>query len=229
MKSRTKGLNGRLKKIEEEVEQQQITNRQDNIVFFGVPEKEGRESNDDCASTMVILLNQHDPLRRRKSDDMARVQRLGREKPIERGAEAVDHARSCRRTAVATTGRRCPTDGKRRAASTQCSRGTSTNDARFPAPLEAANVAVAEPNQTTEQCTRPGHQIVVHSSIANVRHKKAYVFLTGMWRDCSQIRRGRIYSVREFVWYNLLHGNFFSISERTRLLSRFCSVFSTSC
>ena len=87
MKSRTKGLDGRLKKIEEEVEQQQITNRQDNIVFFGVPE-EGRESSDDCASTMVTLLNQHDPLRRWKSDDMAR------EKPIERGAEAVDHAQS---------------------------------------------------------------------------------------------------------------------------------------
>ena len=78
MKSRTKGLDGRLKKIEEEVEQQQITRRQDNIVFFGVPEKEGRESNDDCASTMVTLLNQHDPLRRWKSDDMARVQRLGK-------------------------------------------------------------------------------------------------------------------------------------------------------
>ena len=77
MKSRTKGLDGRLKKIEE-VEQQQITRRQDNIVFFGVPEKEGRESNDDCASTMVTLLNQHDPLRRWKSDDMARVQRLGK-------------------------------------------------------------------------------------------------------------------------------------------------------
>ena len=56
MNSRTKGLDGRLKKIEEEVEQQQITNRQDNIVFFGVPEKEGRESSDDCASTMVTLL-----------------------------------------------------------------------------------------------------------------------------------------------------------------------------
>ena len=102
MKSRTKGLDGRLKKIEEEVEQQQITSRQDNIVFFGVPEKEGRESSDDCASTMVTLLNQHDPekegresiddcastmvtllnqhdpLRRWKSDDMARVQRLGK-------------------------------------------------------------------------------------------------------------------------------------------------------
>ena len=47
MKSRTKGLDGRLKKIEEEVEQQQITNQQDNIVFFGVPEKEGRE-NREC-------------------------------------------------------------------------------------------------------------------------------------------------------------------------------------
>ena len=38
MKSRTKGLDGQLKKIGE-VEQQQITNRQDNIVLFGVPEK----------------------------------------------------------------------------------------------------------------------------------------------------------------------------------------------
>ena len=56
MNSRTKGLDGRLQKIEEEVEQQQITNRQDNIVFFGVPEKEGRESSDDYASTMVTLL-----------------------------------------------------------------------------------------------------------------------------------------------------------------------------
>ena len=56
MNSRTKGLDGRLKKIEEAVEQQQITNRQDNVVFFGVPEKEGRESSDECASTMVTLL-----------------------------------------------------------------------------------------------------------------------------------------------------------------------------
>ena len=78
MKSRTKGLDGRLKKIEEEVEHQQITNRQDNVVFFGVPEKEGRESSDECASTMVTLLNQHDPLKRWKSDDMARVQRVGK-------------------------------------------------------------------------------------------------------------------------------------------------------
>ena len=78
MKSRTKGLDGRLQKIEEEVEQQQITSRQGNIVFFGVPEKEGRESSNDCVSTMVTLLNQHDPLRRWKSDDMARVQRLGK-------------------------------------------------------------------------------------------------------------------------------------------------------
>ena len=55
MNSGTKGLDGPLKKIEEEVEQQ-ITNRQDNIVFFGGPEKEGRESSDDYASTMVTLL-----------------------------------------------------------------------------------------------------------------------------------------------------------------------------
>ena len=78
MKNRTKELDGRLKKIEEEVEQQQITNRQNNVVFFGVPEKEGRESSDDCASAMVTFLHQHDPLRRWKSDDMARVQRLGK-------------------------------------------------------------------------------------------------------------------------------------------------------
>ena len=59
VKSRTKGLDSRLKKIEE-VERQQITNRQDNIVFFGVPDKEGRESSDGCLSAMVTLLNQHD-------------------------------------------------------------------------------------------------------------------------------------------------------------------------
>ncbi|WP_419612560.1 coiled-coil domain-containing protein, partial [Thiolapillus sp.] len=52
VKSRTKGLEGRLEKMEEEVERQQIINRQDNIVFFGIPEKEGRESEDDCVSIM---------------------------------------------------------------------------------------------------------------------------------------------------------------------------------
>ena len=80
VKSRTKGLEGRVEKMEEEAERQQIINRQDNIVFFGIPEKEGRESEDDCVSIMVKLLNRHDPLRRWKSDDMAKAYRVGKKK-----------------------------------------------------------------------------------------------------------------------------------------------------
>ena len=113
MKSRTKGLNGRLKKIEEEVEQQQITNRQDNIVFFGVPEKEGRESSDDCASTMVTLLNQHDPLRRWKSDDMARVQRLGKkERETDREGSGSGRPRPVLQTHSSSDDRPTMSDGR---------------------------------------------------------------------------------------------------------------------
>ena len=70
---------------------------------------------------------------------------------------------------------------------------------RFPDPVETENVAAAEPNQMRQQLTRPGHQIVVHSNIANEWHKKGYVFLTAMRRDCYQTRRGRVYPAHEFV------------------------------
>ena len=70
--------------MEEEVERQQIINRQDNIVFFEIPEKEGRESEDDCVSIMVRLLNQHDLLRRWKSDDMAKAHRFGKKRGTDR-------------------------------------------------------------------------------------------------------------------------------------------------
>ena len=48
-------------RLEEELERQRVFARRENIVFYGIPEMvHDRESGDDCASTLVNILNSHD-------------------------------------------------------------------------------------------------------------------------------------------------------------------------
>ena len=94
MKSRTKGLDGRLKKIKE-VEQQQITSRQD---------KTSSESQRRGVGKVAMTVRQpwlHSLTSTTRSDGGRVTTWPGfkgwgrrREKPIDRGSEAVDHAQS---------------------------------------------------------------------------------------------------------------------------------------
>ena len=66
-------------RLEEELERQRVFARGENIVFYGIPEVvPDRESEDDCASTLVNSLNSHDEGRKWAMEAIAQAHRLGR-------------------------------------------------------------------------------------------------------------------------------------------------------
>ena len=79
VKKQTERLNERLVRMEEELERQKIFARRNNIVFYGIPEVvHDRESDADCARTLVNIFNDHDPERTWTVDDLACTHRLGK-------------------------------------------------------------------------------------------------------------------------------------------------------
>ena len=70
VKKQRERLDERLVRMEEEVERQEIFARRSNTVFYGIPEVvHDRESDADCARTLVNIFNGHDPERTWTADD----------------------------------------------------------------------------------------------------------------------------------------------------------------
>ena len=79
VKKQTDRLEQKILRMEEELERQRVFARRENIVFYGIPAVvHDRESEDDCASTLVNILNSHDEGRKWTMEAIAQAHRLGR-------------------------------------------------------------------------------------------------------------------------------------------------------
>ena len=78
VKKQTDRLERKIPRMEE-LERQRVFARRENIVFYGIPEVvHDRESEDDCASTLVSILISHDEGSKWTMEAIAQAHRLGR-------------------------------------------------------------------------------------------------------------------------------------------------------
>lgn len=78
VKTRTNSLEQKVATLTDQLEMQDIMSRKDNIIMYGVTEKDDKETEDDTLRTVVALLNTHDSSKTWVRDDFSCVFRLGK-------------------------------------------------------------------------------------------------------------------------------------------------------
>ena len=79
VKKQTDKLEEKLVRVEKEQERQRVFAWRDNVVFYRIPEVvHDREFEDDCARTLVNILNSHDTGNKWTVDHAEQAHRLGR-------------------------------------------------------------------------------------------------------------------------------------------------------